>query len=191
MKSSIELQNNSRAHFIIRLKERYDIQLSEQEYDDIIERQFKLNCPGKINLYALTGSTNLYYIKIKNRWVLCVYVGGRAKRLKTALDVNGYAPVPITLRRIGLTSGVFELEVNKIIEMAYSLIPVINSMSRKEFFVNHPENRHIKNMTMQLSIGKELSLYLIVKHIMYKYEPYISVSRMIRRSSGIRKFRYK
>lgn len=161
-----------RAHFIERLAERYGIDITNEEYDNILRTMSESE---RRPIYKL-GASNLIWVEIQGQWVLCIY---RPKKrhddrpsLVTALLIdNEFAvPCPMVLRRNPhYDVNGFEQEMNEIIEQAYALGDELGRMGKKEFFVSHPADYRMKGiayMTRKHGIPDigAVAHYIIKKH---------------------------
>lgn len=91
-------------HFIKRIKERCDIDFSEEEYDflcDSFLEKPKKGIVNNVNNFQLKSGTNksIFLIKIKEKDVLCLY-DKNCKRLTTALPIDNLQDYKRTVPRI-------------------------------------------------------------------------------------------
>lgn len=168
---------DTREHFIQRLKERYNIDLTEDEYDNLKSNKFIYQ-----KLYNINSSTFLIWAKIKEQLVLCVYkkkenrsyLGGKysgvkmPSRLATCLMFEQKLPCPVSLRKYGHTKETFEKAVNDAIADIMSAEFELQRVGSREFFMNKKINRHIKHMAYCWHIVARIDLNQVVKYIKYK-----------------------
>ena len=163
-----------RSHFITRLKERYDIDLTESEYDEL-----KGNSE---NLYKLSALKNFVLIKIKDKHVFCIRksaenrdkLGGKwagvrvPTRLVTCLSPGSRMPVPLSLKRKGYDSEKFEQEINdaikKVIELEYEL----QRVGYKDFFMKNNANRDLKRAAHSWHRDGHIHIDTLIRHLHYK-----------------------
>ena len=96
-------------HFLLRLKERYDISLTDEEYIDIHNSfgfaSSKIIESHVINWAKLSSTKSAFLIQIKGKQVLAIY-SSRRGRFYTALPWESHNDetrfVPVELKKIGL-----------------------------------------------------------------------------------------
>ena len=98
-----------KSHFLIRLKERYQISLSNEEYNDIHNSlgfsKSKILEDNPIHWAKISSNTSAFIIKIKGKYILTIY-SNRRGRFITALPWESYDDetrlVPKTLKKLNL-----------------------------------------------------------------------------------------
>ena len=167
----------TREHFVQRLKERYDMDLTNDEYNKLVSRDFLYQ-----NIYKVNGLTLVIWAKIKNKHVLCIYkkkenrdfLGGEYKgvkmpsRLVTCLKINDKMPVPFSLIREGFDKEKFEKEVNNVITQVVELSKEIGEVGKAEFFKNNKSHFLLKGMAVSWYLRGEISISAAINYIKYK-----------------------
>jgi hypothetical protein len=169
----------SRDHFIIRLKERYDIELSNNEYDELINNFIKIYSKNVHHMYKITYSRSLCCIKIKDAWVYCIWQKSHREScgfnvtkscFKTALKITDDVtlPVPRPLKRKGYTPKKFEADINDLIKDAYNARKILEEIGEKKFFTETNYNNATKGLAKNLNRWDKIKICYIVNHLIRK-----------------------
>jgi hypothetical protein len=162
-------------HTMERMKKRYDIDLTIDQYYDFLELVQK---KGKV-LYQLNNSCSVTYVKFlkKNVWVIygkksssCI---SRHRdlpaRIKTALSVGKEYkrfPLPDKLKRAGFSEERFYKDTKKIrIDFRKFVKNVLPTVTPKDLF-NQPEYAHLDNRFK--SIGLKVFFGKVNKYDVHK-----------------------
>jgi hypothetical protein len=154
-RNKIKPYDEVREHFIFRLNQRYDIDITNDEYDSITKDREKF-----IELYKINNYVELVYVPIKEKFVLCVYVRKKKRRkmvydeqppkLKTCLVLDEYLPCPNILRKINrfrFDREVFVKEIDNLIRQVMELSYEYYSVGKKNFFTNNKSDMQLKTAT--------------------------------------------
>ncbi len=162
-----------RAHFIQRLKERYDVSITEDEYDDIIKKK-----PGWLMAYSL-GSHKLVWLRIKDKMVLCVYAKKSdykplnihtPAKLVTCLELSKRLPVPAYLIASGFDKyGGFDNEMDKLVGQVISLAEEHRRVGDREFFINNPAHQMLKGLAKHWNLKGYMKTETLVEYFADKY----------------------
>ncbi len=170
--SNIKPYEEIREHFILRLKERYDIVISEAEYDDILD-EFKRN--KFIKIYSLSYSRKVVWVEIKGKYVLCIYnkkVEFRQYVLLTCLllDKDLRIPMPKIFGINGFTSADFESVINNTISEALAAHNDMCEMGLKDFFTNHKVDKNCKSIVHFWAKNGVIEIDKIIGYVVDKYK---------------------
>lgn len=90
---NFKTDNEIKTHFLLRLKERYNIELSDEEYNDIHHYKgfgfSKIIEQPIINWVKISANTSVIIFKLKGKFILSIY-SKRRGRFITALPWNSY-----------------------------------------------------------------------------------------------------
>ena len=164
----------NRSHFIFRLKERYGIDLTESEYDELkgcSERLYNINANRSFVLAKIKGQ-NVYCIrkKAENRHKL----GGKWEnirvptRLVTCLPENFNPPVPACLKIKGYDSNKFEKEINNAIKEVIELEYELRQVGYKEFFTKNAASRYLKRAVHSWHRDGDIDIECLIRYLSYK-----------------------
>jgi hypothetical protein len=162
-----------REHYIIRLKERYGITITEAEYDDILDR-FKRN--DFIKMYSLSYNRKVVWVKVKGRYIFSIYnkkiSNLREGALLTCLEFNSTLrmPVPKIFGINGFRPADFEKSVNETIEEAFTLLNDYYEMGTKDFFMKHPANKNHKSIIHFWAKSGEIELDRVIDYMENKFK---------------------
>lgn len=160
-----------REHYIQRLKERYNIVISDEEYDAILDDVKKNNF---IKIYSLSFNRKIIWVKIRDKYVLSIY-NKKVKNLRvgallTCLELNESLriPVPKMFGINGFKPIDFENSVNNIIKGAFDLLDDYNRMGTRDFFINYPADKHLKSLIYFWAKTGEIELDKVIDHLYHK-----------------------
>ncbi len=132
-------------HFIMRLKERFDIECSVNQYYDLIS-----NIGDAKILYKINSSNGVYEITFNNKTLWVIYgckSGELPARLKTALIPYKLFPVPDVLSDEYDTES-FTLKVKHLALDCVQLSNNINLDDRKTFFTDTKYGNGLKHVIL-------------------------------------------
>lgn len=158
-----------REHFIMRLKERYNIIITNDEYDEIVKNN------DYIRIYNLSFRRKLVWAKIKNENVLCIHNKKikdiRESSLLTCLPFSqeNRLPVPKIFGINDFDSINFEESVNIILKEVFTLLNDYYSMGTKNFFINHPTNINYKAIIHFWNKNGEIDLDRVIDYVVKKF----------------------
>lgn len=165
----------TRVHFIQRIKERYNIILLEDEYDALLKQARDFD-----SIYKINSNTKLVLATIKGEKVFSIYKkglkekggwGATKTRLLTCLKLNGNNfPCPHSLLRKGIKKEDFEIEMNLTISKVMELSKEIEKVGRKEFFLNNTSNQKLKKCAVLWYAKGVFDFHSAVKYIEYKLD---------------------
>jgi hypothetical protein len=161
-----------RAHFIQRLKERYNIDITEHEYDRLLKTS-KLHF-----LYRIRKTMSVVFIRIKGTPVLCLYqrkqkthtiTGVQVQaRLVTCFTMEQRIPCPGILIKKGYNRENFEKDMNDIIKQVHELSYEFNKVGAKDFFLYNKSNRFLKAAAALWARKFEVKFDLLINYLEYK-----------------------
>lgn len=128
-------QNYLSDHFIERLKERYDITISENKYWELVDAPFE---------YVYEINSNKYVAKliIEGQEVF-VIKGRETKTLNTVIDMTKSLPIPTKLKLIeGYNSTSFDKDYDEIQNQMNEIVEWLknNNYDNKTLFLTKPFN---------------------------------------------------
>ena len=165
LRSKQDIERAHRAHFKLRLAERYGIEITDEEYESILP-----NGRNHVKIFwKLGGNTTFGEIKIKNQSVWVVY--SKKNDLHgpvylTALSKDGYLPVPKYLMKLDYPLNRFEQEMNELIKEIHHASQSFLSIGPKDFFMKHSMHFYLKLLVKQYVYGiDKLSFERIIQEI--------------------------
>lgn len=115
-------------HFKMRLIERYDIDITKEEYIELCKKDIDI-------LYRLSSNKRIGFLKIKEKKVMVIRCN-KEKVLNTALLEGGELPIPAAYKREGITREKFNSDLKKALEKIETLKEeMATSKNKKIFFV--------------------------------------------------------
>ena len=118
-------------HFNKRLKERYGLFVTIEEYIELCKKEIEL-------MYILSPNKRFGVLKIKDVdvWVIRCNAG---KQLNTALSQKGALPLPLRYRKVGVTTERFNTDLKLAIERIEYLKDCFFALNdKRKFFVEKP-----------------------------------------------------
>jgi hypothetical protein len=137
-----EQYEHHRSHFVQRLLERYNISITDQEYDELVKKK-----PGFKYLYKLNTVTSLCVLEIKGTKVWCLTSRKNLfsnAALKTVLNPECRFPVPKKLSLMGVTSEEFTKHVDDFIKRVDALSETYRNLGQEQFYKTIQEDSKLK-----------------------------------------------
>lgn len=165
------------AHFILRVKERLELDCTIEDYYEILS-----NISKSIKIYDINCSNQIRQVIFRNVTMWVIY-GKKSKgiipaRLKTALKPYELFIVPDVLSR-QYTTHTFTLKINSTLLYCFTKTLNLDLKDKKTFFINNDKNplKHIILTAKILKLSKgenceklKLRIYSTIIYYLIKYK---------------------
>lgn len=124
------------AHFIVRMKQRFDLDITPEGYHEILSNLMK----NGTMIYKVSTMNSIWEIKVHGKLIWVIY-GNNSRdredlpaRLKTALTPYDGYPVPLKLAHI-FDHHSFTVEVKRVVNQMIALSNELDFNDKKSFFI--------------------------------------------------------
>lgn len=148
---NFKTDNEIKTHFLLRLKERYNIELSDEEYNDIHHYKgfgfSKIIEQPIINWVKISANTSVIIFKLKGKFILSIY-SKRRGRFITALPWNSYDDSSRLVPNVFKKSNLKEFAIQKYNEILSTCAKEYVDLGNKKTNWHYYQNCTYPNLLM-------------------------------------------